>query len=131
MCMKTCPMSQMLRNNTEGGLSLRKFLAHQGEQLQKQELIEDASPSAVLQDHYREEVSEGSGQYDEDAMRKFGTMVRVAPADRAWFENQIGPISEDFASTVYGRVLQDAMAAMIGDPSLAVALYAAPKHPPV
>lgn len=111
----------------EGALSIKKFLSHKGKELKQQEILEDARPASVLQEYYRETVSEGSGQYDEAALRKFGSMVNVKESDRTWFEKQVGPLSDDFASTVYGVILQDAMAAMCGDPALAVAFYASTK----
>ena len=109
----------------EGDLNLKKFLGHKGEELKKEGSLESSGAAHVLQEYYRETVSEGSGQYDEAALRKFGSMVRVKPADVSWFEKQVGPLSDDFSATVYGVILQDAMSAMVGDPSLAAALYSA------
>ena len=111
----------------EGDLNLKKFLGHKGKELVAEGTCESAKAADVLQEYYRETVSEGSGQYDEAALRKFGSMVRVKPADVSWFEKQVGPLSDDFSATVYGVVLQDAVSAMVGDPSLAAALYSARK----
>lgn len=108
----------------EGDLNLKKFLGMKGKELVAEGSLEDAKPATVLQEYYRETVSEGSGQYDDKAMRKFGSMIRVKPADVEWFEKQVGPLSDDFASTVFSSVLQDAMQAMIGDPAVAIALCA-------
>ena len=107
-----------------GDLNLKKYLGQKGKELVADGTLEDAKPATVLQEYYRETVSEGSGQYDEPALRKFGSMIRVKPADVEWFEKQVGPLSDDFASTVYSVVLQDAMQAMCGDPAVAVALCA-------
>ena len=111
----------------EGELNLKKFLSHKATEIKDECELSDTKPATILQDYYRETVSEGSGQYDEASIRKFSSMIRVRPADVSWFEKQVGPLSDDFASTVYGVVLMDAMSAMVGDPSLAAALYTARK----
>lgn len=113
----------------ESGLSIKKFLAQKGKELAAEDeaYVSDTKPGTVLQEYYRETVSEGSGQYDEAAYKKFGQMVKVPAAEVKWFEKEVGPLSDDFASTVYGAVLLDAMQAITGDPSVAAALYVAGK----
>lgn len=113
----------------EGALSIKKFLTSKAKELHAQDegYVSEPTADALLQEYYRENVSEGSGQYDEAAYRKFGQMIDVPAKEIAWFEKEVGPLSDDFAATVYGAVLLDAMQAITGDPSVAAAFWVAGK----
>ena len=76
----------------------------------------------MLSEYYAETVSEGSGQYDEQALRRLASVVTVRAEDVKWFEQNQGPLSDNISSTVYGVILQDAMSAMVGNPGVAWAL---------
>lgn len=107
-------------------LSITKFLSTKAEELAKEDKdYKGADAEYVLNNYYVENVSEGSGLYDDNAMRAYAQLMPVKAEDVKWFNDQMSTSEPDFRAEVYGNIISDAMSAIGADPALALALTVA------
>ena len=102
-------------------LSLTKALEFKGQELSKNEQFE----GDVLQDYYRENVSEGSGCFDIKDLRETIKTTPIEASSMKAVEAELKGCETAFRDTVIGCVVADALAAVTGNPALAQALTVA------
>ena len=102
-------------------LSLTKALEFKGKELSEKEQFE----GDVLQDYYRENASEGSGCFDVKDLRETIKTTPIEAASMKAVEAELKGCDEEFRDTVIGCLVADALAAVTGNPAVALALTVA------
>lgn len=104
-------------------LSLTKALEYKGKEL----AAEDCEVDDVLQDYYRENCSEGSGQYDVADLRETIKTTPIEPKSLKAVKADLAGADREFMDTVIGCVVEDALSAITNNPAIAAALTVAMK----